>query len=160
MGDSLGTYLHDHLAGAVHAIEILKTMRDRQDNTPLGDFAAKLLVEVEADRETLSNLAGRIGSGSNTMKEMATWLAERASRLKLTHESNHSLGAFEALEFLEIGIHGKWALWRALDVAAAADSRLNDMDFKQLAARAEAQRLLVDERRLETARRALQPDAA
>jgi hypothetical protein len=77
MGDSLGTYLHDHLAGAVHAIEILKTMRDRQDNTPLGDFAAKLLVEVEADRETLSNLAGRIGSGSNTMKEMATWLAER-----------------------------------------------------------------------------------
>jgi hypothetical protein len=87
-------------------------------------------------------------------------MAGRASRLKLTHESNHSLGAFEALEFLEIGIHGKWALWRALDVAAAADSRLNDMDFKQLAARAEAQRLLVDERRLETARRALQPDAA
>ena len=91
MGNSLETYLHDHLAGAVHAIETLKTMRDRQNNTPLGDFAAKLLVEVEADRETLRQLTERIGSGSNTMKEMATWLAERASRLKLTHESNHSL---------------------------------------------------------------------
>jgi hypothetical protein len=160
MSDPLATYLHDHLAGAVHAIETLKTMRDRQAGTPLGDFASHLLLEVEADRNTLRNLAESMGAGSSTLKETASWLAERASRMKLTHESNYSLGTFEALEFLELGIHGKWALWCALDVAAATDPRLKGVDFRQLAARAETQRVLVDGRRLEAARRALQPEPA
>lgn len=158
MSDPLATYLHDHLAGAVHAIETLKAMRDRQAGTPLADFAATLLIEVEADRETLRNLAETTGAGPSTLKETASWLAERASRLKLTHTSNYSLGTFEALEFLELGIHGKWALWCALDVAAATDPRLKGIDFRQLASRAEIQRALVDARRLEVARRALQPE--
>lgn len=159
MSDPLATYLHDHLAGAVHAIETLKAMRDRQAGKPLGEFAATLLVEVEADRDTLRKLAESTGAGSSRLKEGASWLAERASRLKLTDESDHSIGTFEALEFLELGIHGKWALWCALDVAAVSDARLKGMDFKQLAERAETQRRLVNERRLEAARRALLPEA-
>jgi hypothetical protein len=160
MSDPLATYFQDHLAGAVHAIETLKVMRDRQAGTPLGEFAAKLLVEVEADRQTLRNLAESIGAGSSTLKETASWLAERASHLKLTPENNHSLGTFEALEFLELGIHGKWALWCALAVAADTDPRLKGLDFRQLAARAETQRALVDGRRLEVARQTLRPEPA
>jgi hypothetical protein len=79
--------------------------------------------------------------------------------LKLRHESAHSLGAFEALEFIEIGIYGKWTLWRALDVAAAVDPRLKGFDFKKLEQRAEEQRLDVDRRRLEIAGQALTGDA-
>ncbi len=160
MSDPLATYLHDHLAGAVHAIETLKTMRDRQKNTPVGEFAHKLLKEIEEDQETLKSLADKIGAGSTTAKEMATWLAEKASRLKLTHESNKSLGTFEALEFLEVGIYGKWALWRALEIAARSEPRLQGVDFKRLAARAEEQRLAVDERRLDAAPQALRREAA
>jgi len=65
------------------------------------------------------------------------------------------LGTFEALEFLELGIHGKWALWRALATVAVSDTRLRGLDYEQLAARAEAQRASVEERRLEIARTVL-----
>ena len=108
MSEALITYIHDHLAGAMHAVETLKTMRDRHKGSPLADFATRLLTEVEADRETLRIIAEKAGSKGESVKEVATWIAERASRLKLRHESTRSLGTFEALEFLEIGIHGKW----------------------------------------------------
>ena len=39
--DALTTYLQDHLAGALHAIELLKAMRDHFGGEPLGTFAAK-----------------------------------------------------------------------------------------------------------------------
>jgi hypothetical protein len=157
---ALATYLKDHMAGAVHAIETLKTMRDRQKNTPLGDFADKLLPQVEQDRQTLKDLAEKAVGESGSTKEVVTWFAEKASRLKLTHESNYSLGTFEALEFLEIGIYGKSALWRALEVAAATHPCLQGIDFKHLVARAEEQRRLVEDRRLGVAPRALQAEAA
>lgn len=40
---------------------------------------------------------------------------------------DRTLNAFEALEFLVLGIHGKWAMWRALSVVAADDSRLDGL---------------------------------
>ena len=55
--------------------------------------------------------------------------AEKVSRLKLKHGSADGLGTFEALEFLVIGIHGKWALWRAMAELASFDSRLEGIDF-------------------------------
>jgi hypothetical protein len=59
------------------------------------------------------------------------------------------------LEFLELGIHGKWALWRALGAVAPNDPRLQGNDFEHLAERARTQRGQVEERRLEAARSAL-----
>jgi hypothetical protein len=62
----------------------------------------------------LRQLAERAGVGGRTVKELAGWLGEKVSRLKLRHDDNDGLGLLEALEFLEIGIHGKSELWRAL----------------------------------------------
>lgn len=73
----------------------------------------------------------------------------------MKHQADDSLGTFEALEFLELGIHGKLALWRALAVVAEYDSRLKNTDFVLLASRAETQHALVEERRLELAHTAL-----
>ncbi|HEY4741304.1 MAG TPA: hypothetical protein VIH76_11980 [Candidatus Acidoferrales bacterium] len=155
MSDSLGTYLNDHLAGSAHAIDLVKSMRDDYAGKPLGDFAASLLVEIEADRGVLQNLADRVGAGSSGLKEFAGWLGEKASRLKLGHDGKLGLGTFEALEFLVLGIHGKWALWRALGAIAPDDSRLHGIDFDQLAARAESQRESVEQWRLKAAHSAL-----
>jgi len=102
----------------------------------------------------LQELADRAGAGSSDLKEFAAWLSEKVTRLKLRHGGD-GLGTFEALEFLELGIHGKWALWRALATVAASDTRLRGLDYEQLAARAEAQRASVEERRLEIARAVL-----
>jgi len=90
---------------------------------------------------------------------LADGLAEKVSRLKLKHGSAEGLGTFEALEFLVLVIHGKWALWRALSVVAGNDSRLQGTDFDELTARAKSQHERVDERRLTCSRSALGPNA-
>jgi hypothetical protein len=155
MSDPLTTYLQDHLAGAMHAIELLKAMRDHYKGKPLGQFAEELRVEIEADRDVLGRLTENIGSTSGGPKEWAAWLTEKVSRLKLKHSSSDGLGTFEALEFLLLGIHGKWALWRALSVVAPYDPRLAGKEFGALIARAEAQHGKVEEERLNFARSVL-----
>jgi hypothetical protein len=149
--DPLATYLHDHLAGAQAAINLLEVLRDQHEGEPLGQFAAAQLVEVEADRAVLRGLTGRLGAGSRGLKEATAWLGEKVSRLKLRRRFAGALGTFEALEALGLGILGKLALWRALAVVAEVDGRLRGMDFNHLAARAQAQHAQVEERRLEAA---------
>jgi len=150
MRNPLATYLRDHLASSVHAISLLEFIRDEHD-------ASSLLREIEADRETLLDLVDRVGVGSSEVKELTACVTEKFSRLKLRRGAQNGFGTFEALEFLELGIHGKWALLRALGAVAATDSRLRGMDFEHLAAGAEAQHSQVEERRLETAHKVLHP---
>jgi hypothetical protein len=107
-----------------------------------------MLAEVQQDRDVLARLTESIGGTAGGVKEWGAWLAEKMSRLKLKHGSGDGLGTFEALEFLVVGIHGKWALWRALEVVASFDSRLQGLDFTDLIARAESQHQRVEEQRV------------
>jgi hypothetical protein len=158
MSDALSTYLHDHLAGAAYAIDLLEFMRDQHEDDELGHFAGDILAEIEQDRATLRNIAEQVGETGRTLKEAASWLGEKLSRIKLGHDAGNGLATFEALEFLELGIHGKWALWRALAAVAPSDPRLAGYDFDGLAATAQKQHDRVDQRRLELARAALTPE--
>ena len=155
MSEPLQAYLHDHLAGAVVAVEILEVLRDQHAGEELGRFAGDLLTEVEADRNVLRDLAERAGAESNPLKEATAWVGEKVARLKLGREAAGELGTFEALEALALGILGKRALWRALKVVAGRFEPLRNLDLDELAARAEAQHARVEERRLEIARAAL-----
>jgi hypothetical protein len=98
--------LHDHLAGAKHAIELVQAMGDEFKGKPLGTFAASILTEIEADKDILAQLAEHVGSGSSHVKEAAAWLSEKVARLKMGRDPKDLLGMFEALEFLELGIMG------------------------------------------------------
>jgi hypothetical protein len=49
MSNALTTYFQDHLAGAQHAIELLKAMFNHHGAEPLGQFASELLSEIERD---------------------------------------------------------------------------------------------------------------
>lgn len=155
MDDPLGTYLNDHLAGSTHAADLLEVLRDQHANEPLGEFASRLLVEVQADRAVLKGIIERVGNGSAKLKELTGWMAEKVSRFKLNREKQAGLGTFEALEFLELGIYGKLLLWRALALIAPTDARLLGVDYAQLATRAEAQHTATEERRLQLAAQAL-----
>jgi hypothetical protein len=154
MSDPLAIYLHDHLAGASMAIELIESMRKEHAGESLGEFAAHLLVEIEADRKVLLELADRAGAGSSAIKDLGAWLSEKVSRVKLSGQNENSFKTFEALEFLQLGIHGKWALWRVLAGLVAIDIRLQGPDFAHLVARAEMQELEVEHRRLEVAQTA------
>jgi hypothetical protein len=117
-------YLHDYLAGSAAAVDLLETLSKERAGQPLGQFASGLLAEIETNRDTLRQLADKVGRDTNPLKEAAAWCAEKASRLKLNHDSEEGLGTFEALEFLVLGIQGKLAMWRALAVAQDSDPRL------------------------------------
>lgn len=136
MSDALQTYLADHLAGAVHAIELLKNLQDKYKNEALGYFAGGLLSAIDADKQVLEDLAKQIGGGPSTVKDAISWTAERFSRLKLRHDDEESLGTFQALEHLSLGIQGKLALWRALGIVASGEKRLRGPDYETLARRA------------------------
>jgi hypothetical protein len=159
MDSPLSTYLHDHLGGATHVIDLVKHLRDQYSNDPLGQFASGLLLEIEADKSVLQGLSDRIGSVSSGFKEMAGWVAEKVSRFKLNHGDHHGLGTLEALEFLQLGIHGKLLLWRALAEVSQTETRLQGLDYERLAARATSQEAQVEEKRLQLARTALGPAA-
>jgi hypothetical protein len=157
MSEALETYLDDHLAGAAYAIDLVEFMRDQHNDPELRQFASHLLIEIEQDRDTLRQLAERIGAGGSTLKEAASWFGEKLTRMKLGHDRDEGLATFEALEFLVVGIHGKFVLWRALNVVASSDARLAGFNFERLAARAQRQHDKVDKLRLEVARQALLP---
>ena len=159
MSEALNVYLHDHLAGAGFAIDLLEFMSEKYSGKALGDFTAGLVVEIKQDRDTLRGLAERVGSGGASMKEVASWISEKVSRIKLGHDGNDGLGRFEALEFLVLGIQGKCLLWRALERVSPNDSRLSGMDFVALAERAQDQRDRVEQWRLDAGVQALQPRA-
>ena len=159
MSDPLATYLHDHLAGAALAIDLLKSMQRNNPGVPLGQFARSLLAEIEADRDVLRGLAEQVGVGYAGFKELTGWLSEKLSRAKLGGRRPSDFGTFEALEFLQLGIHGKWALWQALAVVASMDERLRGPDFLRLATRAATQESQVEQLRLQAARSVFQPAA-
>jgi hypothetical protein len=159
MKDTLAIYVQDHLAGAVHAIELIGSLRDQHSGEPLALFAKQLLAQVEEDRDVLQSLAERIGAEPSSAKELAAWLSEKVTRIKLRTESK-DFGTFEALELIGLGIHGKWSLWRALAMTAAEDPRLQGLDFDRLAKRAVAQSAAVEKYRIEVCRGALRNRAA
>lgn len=150
MDNPLGTYLHDHLSGADFAVDLLKAMRERHTEEHVQQFASPLLAEIEEDRSTLRGIAEKVGSGRSTVKEVAAWLGEKASRAKLgSAGTTTSFGEFEALEFLALGILGKMSLWRTLQVVSKTDTRLEEVRLQNLISRAAAQYDRVEARRLE-----------
>jgi len=150
--DSLQIYLHDHLAGAALAIDMLKALRDGH-NDGLGEFAAGLLGDIETDLQELRKLAARIETRSAGFKEWMARLMERLSRLKFRRGKTDDLGTFETLEALALGILGKAALWTAL--SSVDDSRLMGLDYPVLIRRARQQHERAEQMRLKLAQAAL-----
>ncbi len=97
----------------------------------------------------LKTVAEKTGCGAESVKKAD--LARLMRRLKRRHESTHSAATFEALQFLEIGIHGKWPLWDALEVVARPMRACEVSVFKASSETAEEQRVLLNRRRLEIA---------
>lgn len=158
--DLLETYLNDHLAGATAAVHLTRRCRDRHAGDALGPFFAGLLEEIEHDREVLRGLFTRIDGTASPAKKAVGWLTEQASHAKLRDLAPDALDFLEALDSLSAGIEGKRALWTALGAACASDPRLRDVDFADLARRAERQHARVEAQRIQAARRVFGAEAA
>lgn len=152
--DLLETYLNDHLAGSASAVALLEESRSRHADDALGPFFARLLEEVEQDRDVLRDVLARVGGTENMAKRVAGWLSEKASQAKLRYATTAELGLLESLDGLALGVEGKRALWSALDAALGADPRLDRIDFVELKRRAKRQHAEIEAHRLEAARQA------
>lgn len=152
----LATYLNDHLAGSVVALQLLDYLKRLEAAARLKGFLTKLHDDIMADREELETMMRRWEIHQSAARQAVAWLGEKATQLKLRLDdpAAGSLLLLEALEGLSLGIEGKRALWRALAAAAEGNPRLRGPDYALLEQRAGEQRARVESQRLEAARAA------
>ena len=151
------TYLNDHLAGSVMALELLDHMLELRRGKPEERVVAQIRSEVEEDQKTLQTLLHGIGGKESRVRQAAAWLTEKLARAKLSLDDSGSgeLQWLQALEAVALGIQGKAALWRALAVAPARAPELGRPDYAALERRALDQFQRVETLRLQAARVAL-----
>src|SRR5436190_2458592 len=112
----LATYLNDHLAGAVGALELLTHLEESHPGPGLKRFLTDLRADIVADRQELESLMARLHVATSPSRKAVAWLAEKITqtKLRLDDPDDGALRLLEANEALAIGIEGKRALWRAL----------------------------------------------
>ena len=152
--DNITTYLNDHLAGSVAAIELIDDLVNASDAASLKQFLGDLKRDIESDQKVLEQLIAGAGESEGVVRKAAAWISEKAVRakFKVAGEDFGGLGLVQALEMLALGIRGKELLWRSLSVSNGPPTR--DVDLGKLEQRAIEQQRRVDERRLEAARAA------
>jgi len=150
----LTTYLNDHHAGSLGAIEMIDHLIEIFERKPLGQFFKQLRGEIETDKQTLEKLIETIGADESAVKKAGAWVAEKFSRAKIrvSDSADDQLGLLHALEALMLGITGKRALWTALAAAAKSVPQLCQFDYEKLEQRAVEQRDRVEMKRREVAR--------
>jgi hypothetical protein len=155
--EHLATYLNDHLAGSVVALELLDHLEATHSDSALRNFFRQLRADVAADRDDLQRLMERLHISESRTRKASAWLAEKITELKLRLDDPQkgSLRLFESLEALSLGIEGKRSLWLALRAVAEKSPSLQIIDYERLIHRAKEQRDRVETLRIDTARRAL-----
>ena len=157
--EALRTYLNDHLAGSVVALELLDHLADLHQDPTRKQFFVGLHAEVQEDQAVLQRLLHEVGGEESPVRKAAAWLTEKFGRAKLLLDDpgEGQLRMLEGLETLALGIQGKLALWRALAAVADRVPQLQGVDFARLEQRAVQQHQRVEDQRLQSARAALEP---
>ena len=151
--EDLSSYLNDHLAGSVGALELLDRLIEIYQAKPLERFFRDLRNEIDADQETLKELIAKLGEKESAVRKAGAWIVEKLSRAKiqLSETREGEMGLFLALEGLALGINGKQSLWRALATASETAPHLRGPDYATLGKRAVEQHDRVEATRLEIA---------
>ena len=149
----LGTYLNDHLAGSVMALELLKRLADSAEGAEGGDTLAALHAEIQAENNLLRTIIERVNAHESVPRKTAAWFAEKAAELKLRLDDpgGGDFYRLEAFEVLAVGIHGKRGLWIVLRELAPGMPEIRIADYADLIEQADAQRKVVEEFRLKAA---------
>jgi hypothetical protein len=147
----LDSYLNDHLAGSVSALELTEHWAHLHKGRPLGIFFSQIDIEIRADQNVLRDLMHRLGVEESSLRQAGAWAAEKAGRVRLmiAGGGQGSLGLVLTLEGLIMGIVGKKLLWRSL--AAANLAELNGYDLRELERRAEQQIHRIEAERMRAA---------
>jgi hypothetical protein len=151
----LDSYLNDHLAGSVAALELISHCAQLYKGRRLGNFFNEMKARIGADQDALRNLMSCLEIEESKVRQAGAWAGEKLSRALLALAGNEpdGLGLLLALEGLIMGIRGKQLLWHAL--SATHLPRLEEVDFEKLQRRAEEQIKRAQLEQIRSARRAL-----
>lgn len=158
--EDLATYIHDHLAGAQAALELIAARRDDCGDNVTAAFLSELHTQISEERRQLVELAEHFPLPSAAPRRAAAWLAEKAleAKLALDGDADGAFRLFESLELVSLGIAGKRLLWRLLARAADADTQLVGPDYAGLVTRSVQQRRNLEPFRLRAAAQAFGRD--
>jgi hypothetical protein len=150
----LDSYLNDHLAGSISALELIAHWVDAHKGEPLGSFFVETEREIKADQDTLRAVMRTLGIEESKMRQAGAWVAEKVGRARLIIAGDEpgSLGLVLTLEGLIMGVTGKKLLWRAL--ATEKLPQLSSYNFEQLQRRAEQQVERIEAERISAVRQA------
>jgi hypothetical protein len=151
--EDLASYLNDHLAGSVSALELIEHWAHLHDGKPLGEFFREIEAEIRADQDKLREVMHHLSIKESSMRQAGAWIAEKIgrARLMIAGDKAAELGLVLALEGLIMGVHGKELLWRVL--ATVNLPGLKEFDFGELQNRARQQMERIDAERLRAAQR-------
>jgi hypothetical protein len=151
--DLVAHYVQDHLALSLGGVRLAERALRENEDAPVGEFLERFLAELREDRETLKQLAGRLGGSRSLVKEALAFGGELASRLKRNGRllGYSPLSRVWELEALMSGTESRRGLWRVLARAQRKDPRLEGFDFERFEARARAHRDELDRQRVKAA---------
>jgi hypothetical protein len=152
--DSLLTYLNDHLAGSIAAVELVELLVGTSPDSQ-SELYHRIRQEIEEDQRVLQRIIERLGGKESRVRKAAAWLTQKLGRAKFQVDDpgDGELRTLEALEALCLGIQGKLALWRSLE-AVGVLPEMEPLDLAGLQRRALDQFERVDRLRLEAAQTA------
>jgi hypothetical protein len=150
----LGIYLNDHLAGATGGAELARRVAAARRGDEAGDALLRFAADVAADRAALLDIMAALDVPVRAYKVYAGWIGEKAGRLKLNGRllGRSPLSSLEELEMMRLGVEGKAAGWRTLQLLAETEPRLDRARLMELIARAGSQRELLEDLRVGAAR--------
>lgn len=158
MTELLEVYLSDHQAGSTFGGDLAEKMASGNQGTPFGSFMAGIATEIDEDRTTLANIIEALDIGRHPVKEAASWVTEKLSRLRFSSgvTGDEELARLMEMETLCMGIMGKLCLWQALGELSRTDPEpaLAAFDFDLLAQRAQDQLDRIEPHRRAAATRA------
>ena len=150
----LDSYLNDHLAGSITALELIAHWVEVHKAEPLRFFFVEIEREIKADQDKLRDVMRTLGVEESKLRKASAWAAEKVGRARMIIAGDEpgSLGLVLTLEGLVMGVTGKKLLWRAL--SATKLQKLNGYDFEELQRRAEQQSQKIEAERISAVRKA------
>ncbi|HEX4696978.1 MAG TPA: hypothetical protein VH254_04850 [Candidatus Udaeobacter sp.] len=155
----LDSYLNDHLAGSVSALELTAHWMDAHKGAPLDSLFGQIETEIKADQDKLRDVMRSLGVKESRVRKAGAWAAEKfgRARLMIAGDERDGLGLVLTLEGLILGVQGKKLMWRAL--ATLNLQELKDFNFEELQRRAQQQMERMNAERLRAAQRVFTNDS-
>ena len=150
---SLAVYCNDHLAASTGGIELVDRMRRYHTGDPYGRQLQQLLEELHEEKAALRSMMATLGLPVRPYKQVALWVGEKISRLKLNGRliSRSPLSNLVEFEFLASAVRAKRSGFETLREVAAVDERLDKDELDRLIEQANRQHEWLTKARREVA---------